>query len=60
MAAPKNPHRPAKLTADQVRQIRINRNGQTAKQLATGYGVHWRTVEKIRAFETWVNVRIDG
>ena len=54
MAAPKTPHRPAKLTADQVRQIRINRNGQTAKQLATGYGVHWRTVEKIRAFETWV------
>ena len=44
------PH--TKLTPDQVQSIRINRHGKTAKALAADYGVHHRTIEKIRYGET--------
>lgn len=57
MAAPRNPHRRPKLTEDNVRAIRLNRTGRTAKQLADQYGVHYRTIEKVRAYETWGTVR---
>ena len=48
------PH--AKLDEDRVREIRENRQGMTARQLAKQFGVHYRTVEKIRHGETWVHV----
>lgn len=53
MAAAHNPGRTPKLTEDSVRSIRENRNGRTAKQLASDHGVHFRTIEKINAYETW-------
>lgn len=56
MAAPRNPHRRPKLTEDAVRVIRANRPVRTAKQLAEQYGVHYRTIEKVRAYETWAAV----
>jgi DNA-binding NarL/FixJ family response regulator len=46
-----------KLTPDQVRLIRINRNGKTAAQLAADFGVHHRTIEKIRSRETWSHIK---
>lgn len=46
-------HPNAKLKPEQVSSIRQNRYGRTARQLADEYGVHFRTIEKIRAFETW-------
>ena len=46
----------AKLDADRVREIRKNRQGMTAKQLAAQFGVHYRTIEKIRHYHTWVHV----
>ena len=46
----------AKLTEDDVREIRRNPRGLTAKQLAGKHGVHFRTIEKIRYYETWVHV----
>lgn len=45
------PH--ARLTPEAVREIRENRQGLTAAQLAAQYGVHHRTIEKVRAYETW-------
>lgn len=49
------PH--AKLDADKVRKIRIAVDaGATSKSLAAEYGVHIRTIEKIRSYETWVHV----
>lgn len=57
MAAPRTPHRRPKLTEDSVRAIRVNRTGRTAKQLAEQYGVHYRTIEKVRAYETWGTLR---
>lgn len=48
------PH--ARLTPEKVRAIRINRHGKTAKELATEHGVHYRTIEKVRAGETWTHV----
>lgn len=48
------PH--AKLTAEKVRHIRENRQGKTARQLAEELGVHFRTVEKVRAYETWGHI----
>lgn len=39
-----------------VRWIRRNRHGFTAKLQAALIGCHWRTVEKVRAMETWVHV----
>lgn len=49
-------HPNAKLTLEQVRAIRINRHGKTAKALAADYNVHYRTIEKVRAYETWGKV----
>lgn len=46
----------AKLTAKKVRIIRENRQGKTAKELAAALGVHYRTIEKVRYFQTWVHV----
>lgn len=48
------PH--ARLTPEKVRAIRENRHGKTAVQLAEEFGVHFRTVEKVRAFESWTHV----
>lgn len=48
------PH--ARLTPDDVRAIRRNYHGRTARQLAAQYGVHHRTIEKVRAYETWGHV----
>lgn len=57
MAAANNPYRPCKLTGEQVRQIRQNRNGKPARVLAEMFGVHVRTIDKIRTQETWKSVR---
>lgn len=48
------PH--AKLTADDLRTIRAAGLSKTARQLAEEFGVHHRTVEKIRSYETWRHV----
>lgn len=56
MAAAQNPHRTCKLTEDQVREIRINRRGLSMRKQAEVYGVHIRTIEKIRAYLTWRDV----
>lgn len=48
------PH--SKLCPDHVRQIRDNPRGLTAKQHAAELGIHYRTVEKVRAYETWGHV----
>lgn len=53
MAAAITPHRPAKLTPEQVAEIRQNRRGLTMKQQAAKYGVHHRTIQKVRYFESW-------
>ena len=53
MPAAHRPHRRPKLTESQVLEIRENRRGMTAKQLGAAYGVHHRTIEKVRHFETW-------
>jgi len=49
------PH--AKLNPLQVRAIRDNPCGLTAKQLAERFGVHFRTIEKVRSLETWSHVK---
>ena len=46
----------SKLTPNLVREIRINRHGLTARGQAEKYGVHFRTIEKVRHFETWRHV----
>ena len=46
----------SRLTPDLVREIRINRHGLTARDQAQKYGVHHRTIEKVRYFETWRHV----
>jgi hypothetical protein len=46
----------SKLTPDLVREIRINRQGLTARGQAEKYGVHHRTIEKVRHYETWRHV----
>lgn len=56
MARAHNPHRRPKLTPEQVRTIRLNRHGKTAKALAAEHNVHYRTIEKVRAYETWGKV----
>jgi len=56
MAAALNPHRPCKLSAGQVAEIRANRYGLTAKRLAEQYGVHIRTIENIRSYWSWRHV----
>ena len=47
----------AKLNPDVVREVRANRHGKTAKQLASELGVHYRTIEKINYGETWKHVK---
>jgi hypothetical protein len=37
-----------KLTADQVREIRVNRHGLTYQKQADKYGVHKNTIIKVR------------
>lgn len=49
------PH--ARLTPVAVREIRINRRGETAAQLAARFGVHIRTIEKVRHYETWRHIQ---
>ena len=46
----------AKMCPEKVRQIRENRRGETAKQMAERFGVHYRTIEKVRYYETWTHV----
>lgn len=53
MAAPHRPHRRPKLTPCQVDDIRKAGYRKTARQLAEQYGVHFRTIEKVRHYETW-------
>jgi DNA-binding CsgD family transcriptional regulator len=51
----KLPH--AKLTPAKVREIRIyTEQGKTARWIADLFGVHYRTIQKIRHYETWRNV----
>lgn len=45
----------ARLNDRAVRAIRRNRSGWTIKQTAKVYGVHWRTIDKIRADVTWTH-----
>lgn len=47
----------ARLTPEKVREIRANVRGLFAWQLAMVYGVHIRTIDKIRTFQTWKHVR---
>lgn len=46
----------AKLTPEKVAWIRRNRHGFSAKLQAALLGVHYRTVEKVRAFESWGHI----
>lgn len=46
----------AKMCPSKVRRIRENKAGETAKELAARYNVHYRTIEKIRHYETWAHV----
>jgi len=48
------PH--ARLNEDSVRAIRRNESGLIAKQMARQYQVHYRSIEKIRYYETWRHV----
>jgi len=45
-----------KLTEEQVKEIRENRKGKIARELADQFHVHIRTIEKIRAFQTWKHI----
>ena len=46
----------SKLNPELVREIRTNRLGMTAKAQAEKYGVHYRTIEKVRHFASWRHV----
>lgn len=46
----------ARLDPEKVRAIRANARGLTAQQLADVYGVHIRTIDKVRVRETWAHV----
>ena len=46
----------AKLDADKVKRIRSNAERWTANRWAKEYGVHYRTIEKVRQFESWGHV----
>ena len=48
------PH--AKLCAETVRAIRENLEGLTSREWASHLRVHYRTIEKVRHYETWVHV----
>lgn len=57
MARPNNPSRhAAKLTPERVRLIRAHGYRKTARQIAEEFGVHYRTIEKVRAHESWGHV----
>lgn len=56
MPAAINPHRPCKLTAEQVKQIRQNRTGLPAWRLAELFGVHVRTIDSIRSYRSWAHI----
>jgi len=45
----------AVLSPDIVRLIRADR--RTTKELAAEFGCHYRTIEKVRYFETWIHVK---
>ena len=45
----------SRMTPASVREVRQSGH-LTAKQLADKFGVHYRTIEKIRAYETWGHV----
>ena len=47
----------AKLNKSKVSWIRSNHDGLTAKAQAVILGVHYRTIEKVRHFETWIHVK---
>ncbi|RLA56153.1 MAG: hypothetical protein DRR04_14260 [Gammaproteobacteria bacterium] len=47
----------SRLDANKVRYIRKNEGGMTARALASLFGVHYRTIEKVRHYETWVHVK---
>lgn len=49
------PH--SKLTPEIVRAIRGTKSMETAKQLAKEFGVHYRTIEKVRYYETWSHIK---
>lgn len=49
-------HYNAKLTADDVKQIRQNRYGMTDAQQAAKYGVHPNTIFRVRNREAWGHV----
>lgn len=49
------PH--SKLDANKVRWIRQNPLGMTYKMMARHLCVHYRTVEKVAYYETWVHVK---
>jgi hypothetical protein len=55
-AARGNSLKQSRLDAGKVRYIRCNEKGMTAKALADMFGVHYRTIEKVRHFETWIHV----
>ena len=57
-AARGSDYKSAVLNAEKVRWIRRNDEGLTAKDQAAMLGVHYRTVEKVRHFETWVHIGV--
>jgi hypothetical protein len=44
----------AVMSPDLVRLVRADR--RTTKELAAEIGCHYRTVEKVRQFETWTHI----
>lgn len=48
------PH--SKLTENDVKRIRLNKYGWTAKQWAEFYGLHIRTIEHVQSYRSWRHV----
>ena len=46
----------SKLNSEKVLWIRKNSDGLSAKKQAALLGVHYRTIEKVRHFETWIHI----
>ena len=46
----------AKLNPEIVREIRLNKKGETAAQWAASLGVHQRTIDKVRDRRSWAHV----
>lgn len=44
----------AVLSPDVVRMVRAD--SRTAKELAAEIGCHYRTIEKVRQYETWTHI----